>query len=50
MGHASIQLTADLYGHLFRETSTQAMRRLDKMIPAPTARTRRAAFKVVPAA
>jgi hypothetical protein len=26
-------LTADIYGHLFKETSTQAMRRLDKMIP-----------------
>jgi integrase len=29
LGHASIQITADLYGHLFRETSTAAMRRLD---------------------
>jgi integrase len=33
LGHASIKLTADLYGHLFKETSTTAMRRLDKMIP-----------------
>src|SRR6185369_12096595 len=29
LGHASIQITADLYGHLFRETSVVAMRRLD---------------------
>jgi Phage integrase family len=29
LGHASIQITADLYGHLFRETSVSAMRRLE---------------------
>jgi integrase len=29
LGHASITITADLYGHLFRETSSAAMRRLD---------------------
>jgi integrase len=28
LGHASIQITADLYGHLFKETSLAAMRRL----------------------
>lgn len=28
LGHASIQITADLYGHLFKETSVTAMRRL----------------------
>lgn len=33
LGHASIQITADLYGHLFRETSVAAMRRLDDAIP-----------------
>lgn len=30
LGHASIQITADLYGHLFRETSISAMRRLEQ--------------------
>jgi integrase len=34
LGHASIQITADLYGHLFRETSTAAMERLDRRIGA----------------
>jgi integrase len=29
LGHASIQITADTYGHLFRETSVAAMTRLD---------------------
>ena len=29
MGHASIQITADTYGHLFRETSVAAMGRLN---------------------
>jgi integrase len=33
LGHASIQITADLYGHLFKETSTAAMRRLEARIP-----------------
>jgi integrase len=28
LGHASIQLTADLYGHLFRETGAAAMKRM----------------------
>ena len=30
LGHASIQITADLYGHLFKETSVAAMRRLEE--------------------
>ncbi len=29
LGHASIQITADVYGHLFKETSVAAMGRLD---------------------
>ena len=33
LGDASIQITADLYGHLFRETSVVAMRRLEHYIP-----------------
>ena len=33
LGHASIQITLDLYGHLFKETSTAAMRRLGQGIP-----------------
>jgi integrase len=33
MGHASIQITADLYGHLFKETSVSAMNRLKMRIP-----------------
>jgi integrase len=28
LGHASINITADLYGHLFKETSVSAMNRL----------------------
>jgi integrase len=32
LGHASIQITADLYGHLFDETGKAAMERLDKKI------------------
>ncbi|MGH9408280.1 MAG: site-specific integrase, partial [Vicinamibacterales bacterium] len=43
LGHASIQITADLYGHLFKETSTAAMRRLNARIP-----TRARAAKGVP--
>jgi integrase len=34
MGHASIQITADTYGHLFRETSVAAMGRLDVRVAA----------------
>jgi integrase len=33
LGHASIQITADLYSHLFRETSLAAMQRLERSIP-----------------
>jgi site-specific recombinase XerC len=33
LGHGSIQITADLYGHLFRETSLAAMARLGQRIP-----------------
>jgi len=33
LGHAAIQITADLYGHLFRETSIVAMRRLELYMP-----------------
>jgi integrase len=33
LGHASIQITADLYGHLFKETSVSAMNRLAIRIP-----------------
>ena len=33
LGHSSIQMTADIYGHLFKETSTKAMRQLNKLIP-----------------
>lgn len=32
MGHASITITADLYSHLFKATSTAAMRKLDAQI------------------
>jgi len=34
MGHASIQITADTYGHLFRETTVAAMGRLDARMAA----------------
>ena len=33
LGHASINITADLYGHLFKETSVSAMNRLSMRIP-----------------
>ena len=33
LGHASIQITADTYGHLFKETSVSAMNRLSMRIP-----------------
>ena len=33
LGHASITITADLYGHLFKETSVSAMNRLSMRIP-----------------
>ena len=33
LGHASINITADLYGHLFRETSVSAMERLTQRLP-----------------
>jgi len=38
LGHASITITADLYGHLFKETSVSAMNKLSMRIhgPAPT--------------
>lgn len=42
MGHASIQITADLYGHLFKETSLAAMRRLEKRIPSNSRLTEQA--------
>ena len=32
LAHASIQITADLYGHLFRETGQAAMQRLERSI------------------
>ena len=33
LGHASINITGDLYGHLFKETSAAAMNRLSMRIP-----------------
>ena len=39
LGHASIQITADLYGHLFKETSLAAMTRLGQRIPEREKRT-----------
>jgi integrase len=35
LGHASIQITADRYGHLFPETSTRAMNRLNARFGTP---------------
>jgi integrase len=34
LGHASINITADLYGHLFKETSVSAMNKLSMRISA----------------
>jgi integrase len=51
LGHASIQITADLYGHLFKDTSTAAMRRLNARIPsratAPKAASNRRTLRIV---
>jgi integrase len=38
LGHGSVMITADLYGHLFRETSSAAMTRLDARIESIGAR------------
>ena len=35
LGHSSVQLTVDLYSHVFKETSSAAMRRLDLLMAAP---------------
>jgi hypothetical protein len=43
LGHASIQITADIYSHLFKETGMAAMRRLG----ADTARREAAANTVL---
>jgi integrase len=32
VGHASIQMTLDIYGHLLKETSVAAMNRLDQRL------------------
>ena len=40
LGHASINITADLYGHLFRETSVSAMERLTQRIHSVSPETR----------
>ncbi len=37
LGHATIDITANLYGHLFRETGTAAMGRLDARIESAAA-------------
>ena len=38
LGHASIQITCDIYGHVYQATSTEAMGRLDDLVPpAPRA-------------
>jgi integrase len=36
MGHATIAITVDLYGHLFKETGATAMRKLDARIGGTT--------------
>ncbi|MGI8609984.1 MAG: tyrosine-type recombinase/integrase [Candidatus Dormibacteria bacterium] len=33
LGHASIQITIDLYAHLYPSTKAQAIRRLDDSLP-----------------
>ena len=40
LGHASINITADLYGHLFRETSVSAMERLTQRVHGVSPDTR----------
>lgn len=32
MGHASVQITLDRYGHLLPDTGAEAMRRLDGLV------------------
>jgi hypothetical protein len=34
LGHSTVQITADVYGHLFPETNDLAIRRLDKALRA----------------
>jgi hypothetical protein len=40
LGHSTVQITADVYGHLFPETNDLVIRRLDKALraalPSPT--------------
>ena len=40
LGHSSIQITCDTYGHVYQATSTEAMGRLDALVP-PAPRTLR---------
>lgn len=50
LGHASIQITLDLYGHLFKETRRTAMARLDALIATPAPKPEppaRAALRVI---
>jgi hypothetical protein len=43
LGHSTVQITADVYGHLFPETNDLVMGRLDKALraalPQPTGTT-----------
>jgi integrase len=41
LGHESINITADLYGHLFKETSVSAMNRLSMRIPVAATTSKR---------
>jgi integrase len=34
LGHSSVQITADVYGHLFTETNDAVMARLDEVFAA----------------
>ena len=35
MGHASIRITLDLYGHLYPDANRTVLRELDRLIDAP---------------
>ncbi len=49
LGHSSIQMTLDVYGHLFKETSTAAMARLDALMAGKQAASPSNAHQTEPA-
>lgn len=44
LGHSTVQITADIYGHLFRETNDLVVGRLDRALRKALARADKAAI------